>query len=135
MKFLFKFLMVVVLMAAAVVGFETLRLGSVDDAIECVVHVLNVEELSEEIEEAVGDMDINLPSGSRPKGTYYCGSNSLEFRSDGTVISTFLGLQEKGKFSMDGNEITYSGGGIETIGVYDSENDTVTFAGQLYSKN
>lgn len=133
MKFLFKLLMVVVLMVAAVVGFETLRLGSVDDAIDCVVQVLNVEELSEGLEDAVSDIDI--PSLSGPRGTYYCGSNSLEFRSDGTVISTFLGLQEKGKFSMDGNEITYSGGGIDTIGVYDSENDTVTFAGQLYSKN
>ncbi|MBQ3602394.1 MAG: hypothetical protein IJA02_00975 [Clostridia bacterium] len=133
MKFLFKLLMVVVLMVAAVVGFETLRLGSVDDAIDCVVQVLNVEELSEGLEDAVSDIDI--PSLSGPRGTYYCGSNSLEFRSDGTVISTFLGLQEKGKFSMDGNEITYSGGGIDTIGVYDSENETVTFAGQLYSKN
>ena len=106
MKFLFKLLMVVVLMVAAVVGFETLRLGSVDDAIDCVVQVLNVEELSEGLEDAVSDIDI--PSLSGPRGTYYCGSNSLEFRSDGTVISTFLGLQEKGKFSMDGNEITYS---------------------------
>ena len=133
MKTLFKLLMVVVLMVGSVIGFETLRLGSIDEAIECVVQVLNVEELSEGLEDAVGDIDI--PSFSGPRGTYYCGSNSLEFRSDGTVISTFLGLQEKGKFSMDGNEITYSGGGIETTGTYDSENETVTFAGQLYSKN
>lgn len=133
MKTLFKLLMVVVLMAGAVIGFEALRLGSVDEAIDCVVKVFNVEELSEGFEDAVGDIDI--PALSGPRGTYYCGSNSLEFRSDGTVISTFLGLQEKGKFSMNGNEITYSGGGIDTIGVYDSENETVTFAGQLYSKN
>ena len=134
MKTLFKLLMVVVLMAASVVSFETLRLGSVDEAVDCIAQVLNVEGISEGIEDAVGDIDINLPSGSRPKGTYYWGSNSLEFRNDGTVISTFMGLQEKGEFSMNGNEITYSGGGIETIGIFDSTNDTVTFAGQLYSK-
>ena len=134
MKTLFKLLMVVVLMAASVVSFETLRLGSVDEAVDCIAQVLNVEGISEGIEDAVCDIDINLPLGSRPKGTYYWGSNSLEFRNDGTVISTFMGLQEKGEFSMNGNEITYSGGGVETIGIYDSASDTITFAGQLYSK-
>ena len=117
-----KFLLVICLMILSVIGFEALRLGSVEGAIECVADTVGISELS-------------FSASPKPSGTYYWGNNSLEFRSDGTVISTFMGLQEKGEFSVDGSEITYSGGGIDTVGTYDSTNDTVTFAGQLYTKN
>lgn len=121
MKTVLKIILVVCLMVVSVVGFEAVRLGSFEDAIECVA-------------DTVGMSGMSFSSDPKPSGTYYSGSNSLEFRSDGTVISTFLGLQEKGKFRVDGSEITYSGGGIDTVGTYDSVNDTVTFAGQLYTK-
>lgn len=131
MKTLFKTVMVIILMAASVIGFEAVRLESFDKAVECVAEVLNIENLNIDLDLS----SVSLSSGLRPSGVYSCGANKLEFRSNGTVISTFLGIQEKGKFSMDGSEITYSGGGMESVGEYDSENETVTFAGMTYEKN
>lgn len=136
MKKFSKKVMVLVLMALSVLGFESVRLQSIDAAVECVAETLDFEELNLDIEDIGIDFEnFSFSSGSKPSGVYSCGVNTLEFRNGGTVISTFLGLQEKGKFKMNGSEITYIGGGIETTGEYDSENNTVTFAGQLYKKN
>ncbi|MBQ4603492.1 MAG: hypothetical protein IJB16_02720, partial [Clostridia bacterium] len=120
-------------MATAIIGFETVRLNSIENAIECVIETLDLDEAGEAIIDLAASVELPA-TGSKPSGTYSCGVNSLEFRSNGTVISTFLGLQEKGRFRVSGNEITYSGG-MESIGTYDSENNTVTFAGMTYEKD
>lgn len=148
MKKFSRKVMVLVLMALSVLSFEAVRLNSIDAAVVCVAETLNFEEIDINLEELdLEKLNINLEdigidfenvsfsNDSKPSGVYSCGINTLEFKSGGTVVSTFLGLQEKGKFRMNGSEITYIGGGIETIGEYDSENNTVTFAGQLYEKN
>ena len=148
MKKFSRKVMVLVLMALSVLSFEAVRLNSIDAALACVAETLDFEEIDINLEEfdleklninlediGIDFENVSISSNSKPSGVYSCGINTLEFRSGGTVISTFLGLQEKGKFKMNGSEITYIGGGIETIGEYDSDNNTVTFAGQLYEKN
>lgn len=148
MKKFSRKVIVLVLMALSVIGFEAYRLNSIDAAVVCVTETLALDEIDINLEEmdfeklnlnlediGIDFENVSVSGSSKPSGTYSCGINTLEFRSNGTVISTFLGLQEKGKFKMNGSEITYIGGGIETIGEYDSENNTVTFAGQLYEKN
>ena len=137
MKTVIKTAMVIILMAASVMGFETFRLNSFEKAVGCVAEVLIAEapDIDFDLDLSSVMNEVSFSSGIKPSGTYSCGVNTLEFRSNGTVISTFLGLQEKGRFRMDGSEITYIGGGIESIGEYNSENNTVTFAGMTYEKN
>lgn len=134
MKTIFRMVLTVFFMVTAIIGFETVRLNSIENAIECVIETLDLDEAGEAIIDLAASVELPT-TGNKPSGTYSCGVNSLEFRSNGTVISSFLGLQEKGRFRVSGNEITYSGGGMESIGTYDSENNTVTFAGMTYSKN